>query len=53
VRKVLRSIYQGTRDMARDFAKTDAYQKVEMLFAHLTRILKLTQLRLRGPCGGP
>ena len=57
-RKVLRSIYEGARDMARDIAKTDAYQtsryqrkKVEMLFAHLKRILKLDRLRLRGPCG--
>lgn len=25
--------------------------KVEMLFAHLKRILKLGRLRLRGPCG--
>jgi len=58
VRKVPRSIYEGTRDMARDIAKTEAYQtsrrqrkKVEMLFAHLKRILKLDRLRLRGPCG--
>lgn len=57
-RKVPRSIYEGARDMARDIAKTDAYQtsrsqrkKVEMLFAHLKRILKLDRLRLRGPCG--
>jgi transposase len=57
-RKVTRSIYEGARDMARDIAKTDAYQtsryqrkKVEMLFAHLKRILKLDRLRLRGPCG--
>jgi len=26
-------------------------QMVEMLFAHLKRILKLDRLRLRGPCG--
>jgi hypothetical protein len=26
-------------------------KKVEMLFAHLKRILKLDPLRLRGPCG--
>jgi hypothetical protein len=26
-------------------------RKVEMLFAHLTRILKLDRLRLRGPSG--
>ena len=39
-------------------AKTEAYRqsrkdrkKVEMLFAHLKRILKLDRLRLRGPSG--
>ena len=44
--------------MAREFAKTEAYRtsrrqrkKVEMLFAHLKRILKLDRLRLRGPNG--
>tara|TARA_R110000772_G_scaffold16853_1_gene47534 strand:- start:187 stop:411 length:225 start_codon:yes stop_codon:yes gene_type:complete len=44
--------------MARDIAKTDAYvtsrrerKKVEMLFAHLKRILKMDRLRLRGPTG--
>ena len=57
-RKVPRSIYEGARDLARDVAKTEAYQtsrcqrkKVEMLFAHLKRILKLDRLRLRGPNG--
>ena len=57
-RKVTRSIYEGARDFARDIATTDAYvtsrrerKKVEMLFAHLKRILKLDRLRLRGPCG--
>jgi transposase len=57
-RKVPRSIYEGARDMARDIAKTDAYRTsrrqrkmVEMLFAHLKRILRLDRLRLRGPCG--
>jgi transposase len=57
-RKVPRSILEGARDMARDIAKTDAYctsrrerKKVEMLFAHLKRILRLDRLRLRGPCG--
>ena len=55
-RKVTRSIHEGARDMARDIAKTDAYltsrrqrKKVEMLFAHLKRILNLGRLRLRGP----
>jgi hypothetical protein len=57
-RKVMRSIHEGGRDMARDIAKTDAWltsrrerKKVEMLFAHLKRILKLDRLRLRGPQG--
>ena len=47
-RKLLRSIHEGARDFAREIAKTEAYQtsryqrkKVEMLFAHLKRILKL------------
>ena len=54
-RKILRSIYEGARDMARDIAETEEYavsrklrKKVEMLFAHLKRILKLDRLRLRG-----
>ena len=42
----------------RALAKTDAFEqsrhdrkRVEMLFAHLKRILKLGRLRLRGPRG--
>jgi IS5 family transposase len=57
-RKIPRSIHEGARDMARDLALTDAYatsrrerKKIEMLFAHLKRILKLDRLRLRGPNG--
>jgi len=57
-RKVLRSIHEHARDRARDITKTDAYvtasyarKKVEMLFAHLKRILRLDRLRLRGPNG--
>jgi len=57
-RKVPRSIYEGARDLARVIATTDAYavsrrqrKKVEMLFAHLKRILRLDRLRLRGPTG--
>src|SRR5271170_6054356 len=57
-RIVPRSIHEAARDKARDIAKTDAYltsrrerKKVEMLFAHLKRILRLGRLRLRGPCG--
>jgi len=57
-RKVPRSIHEAARDKARAIAKTEAYlvsrrerKKVEMLFAHLKRILGLDRLRLRGPCG--
>lgn len=57
-RKVPRSIYEGARDMARDIARSEDGQtsrrqrkKVEMLFAHLKRILRLDRLRLRGPNG--
>ncbi len=57
-RKIARSVHESARDVARDIAKTDAYKqsrkdrkKVEMLFAHLKRILKLDRLRLRGPSG--
>ena len=57
-RKIMRSVHEGARDMARDIANTDAYlvsrrqrKKVEMLFAHLKRILELDRLRLRGPNG--
>ena len=57
-RKIVRSIHEAARDVARLIAKTDAYQqsrkerkKVEILFAHLKRILKLDKLRLRGFSG--
>jgi len=57
-RKISRSRHEGARQMARDIARTDAYvassyarKKVEMLFAHLKRILRLDRLRLRGPNG--
>ena len=46
------------RDMARDILAIDEgrasrrqRKKIEMLFAHLKRILKLDRLRLRGPNG--
>jgi len=58
VRKIPRSIYEEARDVARALAKTEAFKqssrdrkRVEMLFAHLKRILRLGRLRLRGPCG--
>jgi transposase len=57
-RHITRSIHEGARDLARDIAKTDAFvasrharRKVEMLFAHLKKIMGLTRLRLRGPNG--
>jgi transposase len=57
-RKVPRSIHEGARDIARAIAKSwegrvsrRLRKKVEMLFAHLKRILKLDRLRLRGPKG--
>jgi transposase len=57
-RKVSRSIHEGARDMARQIARSweggtsrRLRKKVEMLFAHLKRILKLDRLRLRGPTG--
>jgi transposase len=57
-RKVTRSIHEGARDMARQIAKSwegrisrRLRKKIEMLFAHLKRILKLDRLRLRGPNG--
>jgi hypothetical protein len=57
-RKVPRSVHERARDVARGIARTEAYvtsrrerKKIEMLFAHLKRILRLDRLRLRGPCG--
>jgi transposase len=57
-RKIARSVHESARDVAREIAKSSAYKqsrkdrkKVEMLFAHLKRILKLDRLRLRGPNG--
>ena len=57
-RKIPRSIYEDARDVARALADTEAFEqsrrdrkRVEMLFAHLKRILKLGRLRLRGPRG--
>jgi len=54
-RKIARSIHEDARDVARQIMQTDEYQKsrherkkIEMMFAHLKRILKLDRLRLRG-----
>ena len=57
-RKITRSIHEQARDVAREMAKRSAYRqsrrdrkKVEMLFAHFKRILKMDRLRLRGITG--
>lgn len=56
-RKMTRSVYDRTRDVARDIATTNAHlvshrlrRGREMLFAHLMQMLKLDRLR-RGPNG--
>jgi transposase len=58
MRKIARSLHESARNTARDIMATEQYQhsrcerrKVEMLFAHLKRILKLDRLRLRGLSG--
>ena len=58
MRKIVRSVHESARDVARRIAATAEYRqsrsqrkKVEMLFAHLKRILKLDRLRLRGISG--
>ena len=57
-RKIARQVNEAARDVAREISRTDRYQqsrkdrkKVEMLFAHLKRVLKLDRLRLRGLLG--
>lgn len=57
-RKITRHVNESARDAARALSETAAYRqsrkdrkKVEMLFAHLKRILKLDRLRLRGLSG--
>lgn len=58
IRKIARSIHEESRDVGRAIGQTPEYivskrqrKKVEMLFAHLKRILKLERLRLRGMSG--
>jgi hypothetical protein len=65
VRKIMRSIHEGARCRSRhrhdrclsrlttctEEEPAPAKAGVEMLFAHLKRILKLDRLRLRGPYG--
>ena len=57
-RKIARSVHEEARDVARRINASDQYRrsrrerkKVEMLFAHLKRILRLDRLRLRGLTG--
>jgi len=47
MRKVPRSIYESSRDVARNLRGTPDYG----FMPHLKAILKLDRLRLRGPCG--
>ena len=56
--QILRSLYEEARDVARALAKTEVFEqscrerkRVEMLFVHLKRILRLGSLSLRGPRG--
>jgi transposase len=57
-RNVTRSVHESARDVARAVATTAQYRrtrrhrkKVEILFAHMKRILKMDRLRLRGLSG--
>jgi hypothetical protein len=57
-RNVERTQHESAREVARALSTTPAYKqsrndrkKVEMLFAHLKRIMKFDRLRLRGPTG--
>jgi hypothetical protein len=57
-RKIARSVHESSREVARRLAETPEFEqsmrdrkKVEMLFAHLKRIMKLDRLRLRGMSG--
>jgi hypothetical protein len=57
-RKIERSPFEAARDVARAPGKTARYRqsrqdrkKVEMLFAHMKRILRVNRLRLRGRSG--
>lgn len=56
IRKIKRSIYEASRDVARAINQTDQFKKqssaerkkVEMAFAHMKRNLNFHRLRLRG-----
>ena len=58
MRKVTRDVNEDVRDRVRALANTQAFRqscrerkKVEMLFAHMKRVLKFDRLRLRGLSG--
>ena len=57
-KKIARSIYESSRDVAREIYQTSEYQqsrkdrkKVEVLFAHRKRVMGFDRLRLRGITG--
>ena len=57
-RKIARSIHEDARDLARALETTEEFaasanerKKVEMLFGHMKKILKVDRLRLRGLSG--
>jgi hypothetical protein len=57
-RKITRSVHESARDVARAVAQRPDYRitrrqrkKVEILFGHMKRILKVDRLRLRGISG--
>ncbi len=57
-RKIARSVHEAARSVARALAQTARYhqsrrdrKKVEVLFAHMKRILRVDRLRLRGRSG--
>ena len=58
MRQIPRDVHEDARDVARALAKTEGFEqsrrerkKVEMCFAHMKRIFRLDQLRLRGLSG--
>jgi len=58
MRQIPRDLHEDARDVARALSKTEAFKrsrrerkKVEMCFAHMKRIFRLDQLRLRGLSG--
>jgi hypothetical protein len=57
-RRIARSVHEDARDYTRRLAQTEAYarscndrKKVEIVFAHLKRIVGLRRFRLRGMTG--